>query len=237
MRRRESHLAVIPARAGSKGLAGKNMRDLCGKPLIAWTIETAIDVGFFDKIVVTSDMEAVLDLAHEYIGEKVVGLKRPKRLSGDTIPLAPVILHALNWAESEFMSNYTDIWTLQATSPLRDDEDIMRAYSEYKASGADSLCSVTDERHTIYKLEKHHVRSVRQPANIRQATEPYFIGNGAIFITKKSVLTKDTTRIGRKPALYVMDQENSTDVHTQSDLQLAEFYMKRRLANEVISNW
>ena len=127
MKRAESHLAVIPARAGSKGLAGKNMRSLCGNPLAAWTIETALDTPFFDRIVVTTDMEDLIELCKGYPDQRLSVIKRPKRLCGDKIPMVPVVIHALMEMEARHMENYTDIWTLQATSPMRTEIDIMKA--------------------------------------------------------------------------------------------------------------
>ena len=228
MKRPEKHLAVIPARAGSKGLIGKNMRYLDGYPLLTYTLDAAIDAAFFDRIVITTDMEDMIDYVGGYADDKVMTLRRPKRLCGDKVPLAPVIVHALQETEAAYMENYTDIWTLQVTSPLRTDEDIIKAHRVYKESGADSLTSVTEEHHAIFKKERGFTKRVHKPGKTRQTTEPYYVGNGAIFITKKGVLLGYKDRLGITPALYVMDKVSSIDIHTQEDLELAEYYLNRR---------
>ena len=236
VKRAEKHLAVIPARAGSKGLAGKNMRSLCGFPLASYTIETALDVGFFDRIVVTTDMPELIDYCGTYIDPRLSVIKRPNRLCKDTVPMTPVVIHALQQAEAETMENYTDIWTLQATSPLRTEEDILKAYTVYKQEGATSLASVTEELHTILKGPATHTDIIRRPADTRQTTQPWYICNGAIFITKKSILTNYEDRLGISPSVYVMDQASSLDIHNEEDLKLAEFYMRKRLLDADINN-
>lgn len=229
------HLAVIPARAGSKGLTRKNMVNLRGIPLVSWTIDAALASSFFDKIVVSTDIPELIEYCRDYISSKIVTLKRPPRLCGDGIPLAPVIIHAVNEIEAEFMTNYTDIWTLQPTSPLRDDEDIIKAYKVYCDSEADSLASVSEERHTIFQRKGKYISRLFIPNDTRQTTHPLYVGNGAIAITKKSVLFQEKDRVGFKPSVYVMNQEHSLDIHTANDLALAEYYLNRRATNESFS--
>lgn len=219
------NLAVIPARAGSKGLVGKNVAPLCGKPLIAWTLEVVKKVKFFDKIVVTTDCPKVKDICKSY---NIEVIDRPARLCDDDTPLAPVVKHALNEMELRDIRRYGNIFTIQPTSPLRTVEDIKEAFSIYTTKRVPSLLSVVEERHSIWKQGSKGVETVRSTTINRQQMKPYYIGNGAIFISKRRVI-QNGSRLSARKALYPMSFINSIDVHTEEDLELAQFYIQDRL--------
>lgn len=226
----KDNLAIIPARAGSKGLKDKNIQLLNSRPLINWTIDAAVETAFFDKIVITTDSPEIVDIYSRYIDKRLILIKRPKHLCGDKVSLYPVIYHALMEVESMYVVRFKNIFTLQPTSPFRTHKDIKRAYTIYKKNRLASLLSVTGERHSIWKSkdESAVVESVREVYTNRQLVEPYYIANGAIFISKRQTIMMKKSRLANPVGVYVMDTESSVDIHTKEDLELAEYYLKRR---------
>ena len=216
------NLCVIPARAGSKGLKDKNVRLLRGKRLIVYTIEAALNCQFFDKIVVTSDSEEIRKIAKAF---NVLFLERPGYLAGDDVTLAPVIAHALDNAEVEAVDTFKTVTTLQPTSPLRTASHVKEAFDKFTKERVDSLISVTEELHSVWKVDGGEVKSLYQPKVNRQQAHPIYVCNGAIFISKRSYAHAGI-RTGGKLTLYVMDKRSSIDIHTQEDLRLAEWYLQ-----------
>ena len=133
-------VAVIPARAGSKGIPGKNLLPFCGKPLVAWSIEQAKMAGGVDSVWVSSDGDDILSVARAYGAH---GIRRPDVISGDVASSESAWLHALDEIERQ---GHEVEWMvgMQATSPLRSPEDIGRAISQAKDQGLDSLLSVVE---------------------------------------------------------------------------------------------
>ncbi|NIO11196.1 MAG: NTP transferase domain-containing protein, partial [Deltaproteobacteria bacterium] len=139
MIKRQRVLGVITARGGSKGLPGKNIRDLCGKPLVAWSIEAAKASTYLDRLVVTTDSEEIAKVAKQYGAE--VPFLRPPELATDTATSFAAIDHLLG--ELEKTGDLYDIVALiEPTSPLRETADIDKALEEMLAAGADSVVSV-----------------------------------------------------------------------------------------------
>jgi N-acylneuraminate cytidylyltransferase len=218
-------LAVIPARIGSKGLKEKNLAILGGRPLIAHTILAAIESQIFDRILVTSDGDEILKACLSF---NVAIYKRPEILGGDGMPLAPVVMDAVNWIEKQGEEKCKTVTTLQPTSPFRTSRHIREAYDRFVSTKSDSLISVREERHGIWKLHNGYGVPIVHYIVNRQEVAPVYTANGAIFITKTQILLEDMDRIGGKVALFVMDEESSLDIHTREDLDLAEWYIRRR---------
>ena len=219
-------LAVIPARANSKGLQDKNVYPILNKPLIAYTIEAAIESKLFDIIAVTTDSEKVISITQQY--EDIEILIRHPKLATDEVPLAPVIVNAVNHIEARLFTTFKTVYTLQPTSPLRDSLDIIKAHAIYERYKFDSLISVKECRHSIWRRDRSYIKRVMEPADTRQETIPYYIGNGAIFISNARKLKTLKSRLFGKIGLYVMDDINSLDVHTIDDINLCEYYLNRR---------
>ena len=216
-------LAVIPARKGSKGLPNKNIKLLNGKPLLFHTIDAALECPFFDKVMVTTDSEEILNMCNDMCGTHL----RNEWLGLDDTPLAPVIFDALETAESRYQHMYNTIVTLQPTSPLRTSKHIIEACAQFERTKADSLLSVVEETHSLWGINNGEVEELYNPKVNRQTAIPYYLGNGAIFITKRDTLLKHENRLGDKIALYIMDARSSLDIHTLEDLELAEWHLKR----------
>jgi N-acylneuraminate cytidylyltransferase/CMP-N,N'-diacetyllegionaminic acid synthase len=141
----KSVLAIIPARGGSKGLTGKNIKELCGKPLIAWSIEQAKSCSGIDRIVVSTDDRRIAEIATKYGAE--IPFMRPAELANDTASTIEVIFHAINWLKEHenYQAGYTLL--LQPTSPLRIAEDIEGAIRMLKDKDARAIVSVCKTDH------------------------------------------------------------------------------------------
>lgn len=207
--------AIIPARKGSKRSPGKNIRLLVGKPLIAWSIEQALDARSVSQVVVTSDDDAVLEIASSY--KSVIALRRPDHLASDSATSADVVLHALN--EIECKNNYAVL--LQPTSPLRLAEDIDSAMSLMIASGQATCVSASP-------LEKPPHFYYGKISGVREYFDKYeevLCLNGAVyaFSVKHFIETKQFT--DDNTVVYSMPCERSVDIDTDGDFALAEFRM------------
>ena len=223
-------ICCIPARKGSKGLVNKNIYPLNNKPLIQYTVEASIQSQLFDRIVVTTDDSRIISLVKNLNYYNVTVINRPKFLSTDTVPLTPVVVHAVKSVEKLY-GKVTDICTLQPTSPLRTSNHIFEAYCRYRVLRGNSLVSVTEEEHNLYKqnkLNKRYAVPVVYHKVNRQQVNPLYTGNGAISICSRELLINHNTRIGNKLVLYEMTKEDSVDIHTVDDIRLAQWYMNRK---------
>ena len=219
-----SNLAIIPARAGSKGLPGKNLVNFRGKPLIYHTIEAARQCKAIDKVVVTTDSYDIAKYAIKFCPVHL----RPSVLGKDDVILAPVIEDVITRAG---YSSYDTIFTLQPTSPLRDSLDIDHAILAFKLTDtADSLLSVTEVFHSLWKPSGDYlIQPLKYEKMNRQDVVPYFKGNGAIFISKRDVLINKHDRLGDKISYSIMPEWKSIDIHYQKDLDLANYYAEKYL--------
>jgi CMP-N,N'-diacetyllegionaminic acid synthase len=219
-------LAVIPAREGSKGLLGKNIAKLCGRELILYTVIAAIESQLFDNIVVTSDGD---DIIKRCLPFSVSLHHRNKELAKDDTPLVDTVKDAVSAMESRFGETYDIIYTLQPTSPLRNAQHLKEATNLMESQGGDSLVSVVRELHSIWKINSFDnlVPLVYHKVNRQYVSERCYVSNGAIFITRRKILDQCNDRLGGKIIPYEMDAVSSIDIHSQEDLELASFYMRR----------
>jgi len=221
MYKNKSFLAVIPARGGSKRLPGKNILDLCGKPIIAWSIEAGLNSSYIDKVVVSSDDDDILETAKRYKAEII---KRPKQLASDTTPSFDVVKHAIDNLES-----YDYVVLLQPTSPLRNNHHINKAIEFLEEKKADSIISVCEVDHsplwsntlqedcsmnTFIKEEVIKKRS--------QDLEKYYRLNGAIYICEINKFLKEREFfLGENVYAFIMNREHSIDIDEKIDLEFA----------------
>ena len=141
-------LAVIPARGGSKRIPRKNIKLFCGKPMIAWSIEAALDSGCFDRVLVSTDDREIADVAHAYGAE--VPFLRPPVLSDDHTGTIPVIAHATQW-QKDHGTPATLICCIYATAPFIQVEDLQRGLALLQNSEADYAFSVTSYPYPIQR--------------------------------------------------------------------------------------
>lgn len=222
-------LAVIPARGGSKGVPKKNIKKLEGKPLIAYTIEAAIDSNIFEKVIVSTDSKEIADVAAFYGAE--VPFLRPEEISGDLTSSDDVILHALSYMRQQG-HQYDEICKLQATSPLRNSEHLREAYSLFHEKNADFLVSVCECEHSPLwsgvigedlRLDNFIPDEVKR--SCRQDLPTYYRLNGAIYMGKVEQFYTNKSFLGKNCIAYIMEQKDSIDIDSQLDFKMAEIIM------------
>jgi N-acylneuraminate cytidylyltransferase/CMP-N,N'-diacetyllegionaminic acid synthase len=219
-------LGLITARGGSKGLPKKNILHLLGKPLIAWTIEQARDSKYVDNIVVSTDSEEIAIISKEYGAQ--VPFIRPEHLASDEAKSVDVVLHALDWFETQ-KDPYDLLVLLQPTSPLRLAEDIDKTIELLFYKNAQSVVSVCEtELHPYYMnvlpddgCMKDFLRSEVLNKS-RQELPHYYRLNGAIYLTTASYLKKQGSFFGDEVFAYIMPKERSIDIDTELDMKICE---------------
>lgn len=214
-------VAVIPARGGSKRLPGKNLMDLGGKPLIAWTIEAAITSDVFETIVVSSDDDRILEVASKYAN--IVALRRPKHLASDTATTTDAVLHALSRLEDKGV--WSDVVAvLQPTSPLRTAEDISAAFSLFLDHQRADLVSVCELDHPIEWSgtldDDGHLVGLSDLLLRSQDHKKRYRLNGAIYILNSVNVRSGSLLFADAPIAYIMPALRSIDIDTSLDFQL-----------------
>lgn len=223
------YLIVVPARSGSKGIKNKNIVDLCGKPLINYTLEplrNLRDKGEIDEYIVSTD-SPIIAAKSELVGAKIPYL-RPAELAEDTTKTVDVILDIISFLEQSNVV-YKGVVLLQPTSPLRKEVDIIEAIRLFDSSQSESLISVYLEEHLnemmIYKrngnvaipFNANHNKGMR-----RQDIDRFYIRNGAIYITSIKYLKENRSLISDNPLLFEMPKERSVNIDSADDLRQAE---------------
>jgi CMP-N-acetylneuraminic acid synthetase len=234
MSKNESYLAVIPARGGSKRLPRKNIMDLAGKPLIAWTIEAALNSACISDVVISTDDPEIADIARQY-GASVPFL-RPDDLATDLASSFDVIRHTLDFY-SENGTNYDFLILLQPTSPLRNARHIDDAISLLRREDADAIVSVTEMRHSPHwanTLPDNGSMSDFLREEIkkgpRQSFEAYYRLNGAIYICNtKRLLEEGTLFLQDNIFAYRMERISSVDIDDEIDFLFADILMRKQV--------
>lgn len=225
-------IAVIPARKGSKRLPNKNIRQLCGKPLIAHTIGQAKKSRYIDDILVSTDDRHIAEIAKKH-GAPVPFL-RPSRLASDGAKTVDVLLHAIRWCEG-IGRVYDVIVLLQPTSPLRITEDIDGAIEllfKKKAAAIVSVCKTEHHPSWIGTLSeagsmKGFMIKGRRNERCRMPSAFYKL-NGAVFVVHSEVLKKAKSFYGKGTFAYIMPVERSVDIDGELDFQFAEYLTKKK---------
>jgi len=221
--------AIIPARGGSKGLKNKNIHPVAGLPLLGWSVLQALDAEHVDKVFVTTDDEAIAEVAREY-GAEVID--RPEHISGDKATSESALLHALETIAGRHGAEPETVVFLQATSPLRKPGDIDRAIELFRRDEADSLISVTRaDDLTIWEQRGGEWNSVNfdyRNRGMRQDRPSQYIENGSIYLFTPSVLRSFGNRIGQKLSVYPMEFWQTWEIDTIEEVDLVEFYLTKK---------
>ena len=223
-------LAIIPARSGSKGLPGKNIKLLNGKPLIGWTIDAAISSLFIDEVIVSTDGEEIAEISKKF-GAKVPFL-RPKDLAGDDSPRIDAILHCIDFLKSQ-NDVYDLVVYLQPTSPLRLASDIDSAIEMLDGEKMEAVISVCEVEHPPFWSN-----TIPKDGCIKNFLRPEYVGvnrqdldvcyrlNGAVFVSGVEYLKVNGEFWGEKTFAYKMPTERSVDIDTEIDFKIAEVFMR-----------
>ena len=222
----KTFLVIIPARGGSKRLPRKNLLDLCGKPLIAWSIEAALKSKYISKVIVSSDDEEILNIAKEY---KADFIKRPDELASDTATTFDTLKHTL-----ENVEKYDYVVLLQPTSPLRTEKHINEAIELLEEKNADAIISVCEMEHSplwsntldenldITNFLRDEVLNKRS-----QDLPKYYRLNGAIYICKTDKLLQNKGFFLKENIYaYKMNKKHSVDIDEEIDFIIAEKLMQ-----------
>jgi CMP-N,N'-diacetyllegionaminic acid synthase len=204
-------LGIIPARGGSRRCPRKNTADLGGKPLIAWTLETAIQSKAFDRLVVSSEDEEIGHLVNK-IAEDTWWKRNPKFARDDT-PTMPVIMEVFDSIEADI------VVTLQPTSPFRTVEDIVKSIEMLELTRGDSVFSVTDAPPDL-AFEVGHAQRLRNIPNI-------VVPNGALFLITGDALKRGESWFSGIAYGYPMPKDRSLDIDTEQDLEIARMIVNR----------
>jgi CMP-N,N'-diacetyllegionaminic acid synthase len=232
-------LGIIPARGGSKAIPRKNLARLANKPLLAWTVEVALESASFDRLVISTDDPEIAEVGKK-LGAEIPFL-RPAELAADISPSMDVILHATRWfADNEnYRPDY--VLLLQPTSPLRTATDIRESIKLALAKHADSVVSVCEtHQHPLWmKAVNEEGRLVdfypqSQAPTRRQDLPAVFALNGAIYLALRSFLLSERTFISDRTYAYVMPENRSLDVDTPWDLYLANLILRDREHRETV---
>lgn len=219
-------LAVIAARGGSKGIPHKNLLDLCGKPLIAWTVEQARAARGVDVVAVSSDSDRILEAA-EAAG--AVGVRRPDDISGDLASSESAWLNALN-AIDEKMGRFERIVALQATSPIREPGDIEQALSTFDRERLDSLLSVCEvEDYFNWRIGQNGPEPINydyRNRRMRQQIEKRYLENGSFYVLIPSLLREQNNRLGGKIGFHVMERHKMFQIDRPEDVKLCAAIMR-----------
>ncbi len=225
-------LAVIPARGGSKGLPGKNIKELNGKPLIAYTVEAAVKAEGIDRVVVTTDDIKIAETARRF-GAEIPFLRNPS-LAGDSSLAVDVYLDVVERLGGGCREN--PFMVLLPTAPFRTSRQIDEAIQTFRGKNARTLVSVTPaetpagwymgiSRDGI--LMPRNYGAANEICSNRQMNEPDYIPNGAIYILDYQLLKYERTYYCNKTVPYVMDRNSSVDIDTIEDFEYAEYLAEK----------
>lgn len=225
-------LCTICARGGSKGVKNKNIKELNGKPLIAYTIEQAKASNLFEHIVISTDSDDIANVAKQYGAE--VFFKRNAEMASDTAGKLDVIRDAFKRSEEYYNKTFDYLIDLDVTSPLRSVEDIINSFNQFKKNNNDNLITAMPSRRSPYfnlveQDKDGRVYISKKINNLivrRQDAPKSYDMNASIYIWKRNVILNEKSIFLEKTGLYVMPEERSIDIDTKLDFQFVEFLMR-----------
>ncbi|EAJ2845523.1 hypothetical protein C5533_03560 [Campylobacter coli] len=229
-----NNICIIGCRGGSKGVKNKNIRDIAGKPLIAYTIEQALKSRLFKHVVLSTDSQEIADIGKKWGAE--VFFLRDSHMASDSAGKLQVIQDAVQKSQDYYQEQYDIVVDLDATSPLREVSDITNAYEQFIKDDNDILITASPSRKNPYfnmveivqmqekmvpKLSKNLPNGVLR----RQDAPRCYDMNASIYIWKKEILLKSDILFTDNTGLYVMPEERSVDIDTELDFKFVEFLL------------
>lgn len=234
MFRKNKIAALITARGGSKGIPKKNIINLCGSPLIQWTANASLNSKYVDETFLSTDSDEIINSVKKL--DVTVPFKRPKNLSSDTATSTDVILHFIDWLNTNRKNEFDTLLLLQPTSPFRKSEHIDKSVKKFFSDkDAKSLISVTENVKSPYLSRKinsegylENLFNVKSEKRRQDIPVTYYI-NGAIYLISIKDFMKYKTFQTPKTLNYIMPYYSSIDIDEPMDLKTAEFYYKQKL--------
>ena len=233
MHEQKSYLALIPARGGSKGLPGKNVKVLGDKPLIAWSIQAAKQSRYIDDVLVSTDDEQIAQVAKQYGAD--VPFMRPATIASDSAKMMDVIDHAYRFL-AQAGKTYDFLVLLQPTSPFRHAKHIDEAIELRHQRHADVILGMIEAEHSPLLYNKlpvdgnmNNFYSTHLQHLNRQDMEKYYRLNGAIYVARFDELLASQRWIGEKTYAYIMERRHSVDIDHLEDFLFAQMLFNEGL--------
>lgn len=224
-------ICVIPARSGSKGLRGKNVKKILGKPLIMYSIEQARKSRYIDRIVVSTDSREIAQIAKR--GGAEAPFIRPKKLAADKSSIFDVLLHAIDWIKEKERCDFDILVLLHANAPLRKVRDIDNCIELLFKENADNVFSVCEAHRNPY-FNMVEVNNDGRPRLIkkgkfvnRQDAPKVYDLNSSIYVWRKDLLKEKKSILLKKSRIYIMPKERSVDIDDYFDFRVARMLMQR----------
>ena len=224
------NVAIIPARGGSKGIPKKNIIKVAGHPLIAWSVRQATNSQLIDTVFVSTDDDEIARIARQYSAEVI---NRPPELATDSSSSEDALEHAIDSIQNTRNIRIDTVVFLQATSPLREKEDIDNAIRKYFLEKANCLFSCVKIKDFFIweEREGNHVSVSYDYRNrkLRQDIKPKYLENGSIYVFSPELIKKEHNRLGGKIAIYEMPAWKSFQIDAWDDVEICEYYIKGKL--------
>jgi len=230
-------ICTICARGGSKGVPGKNIRPIAGKPLIAWTVEQALATGLFDIVAVSSDSDAIRQAASAAGAH--LAINRPAEMATDQAGKVPAIVHACLAAEAALGRKAEILVDLDCTSPLRELSDITGSIELLRETGATNVITGAEARHSPYFNLVERVAdgtvhiSKPLPAMVlrRQDSPACFDMNGSVYVWRRDAFLANPQVFYSDTRLFEMPEDRSVDIDRELDFMIVEMLLQRKLAS------
>ena len=231
----KSVIAIIPARGGSKGLPGKNIKSLCGKPLIAWSIEAGLGCQYIDEVMVTTDNEEIANISKRF-GASVPFI-RPFELASDTATSFDVVKHTLDFYNREFNRCFEYVILLEPTSPLRQQNDLQKMLEKicFMSNEYDAIISlgeVHEHPSIMKKIEGSEVESYDKEMCMvarRQDNEAVYFPYGVAYILKIETLLSEKSFYPCRTTYYLIERYQCYEIDDMYDFLAVENIMKYQL--------
>lgn len=235
----KTFLAIIPARGGSKGLPGKNIKELCGKPLIAWSIEAGLKSEYIDEVMLTTDSVEIADIAQKY-GAKVPFL-RPIELASDTATTFEAVKHVIDFYKDNFRREFDYVVLLEPTSPLREPSDINDMIEKIIAheNEFDSIVSIGEahEHPSIMKriVDKNTIKPYCDSLELttrRQDNDKAYFPYGVAYIVKTNTILEEKTFYTKRNTFFEIKRYQCLEIDDIYDFIMVESVMKYEMGNK-----
>jgi N-acylneuraminate cytidylyltransferase/CMP-N,N'-diacetyllegionaminic acid synthase len=227
-------LAIIPARGGSKGLPGKNLRNLCGLPLICHTIRAALKSNLINKVIISTEDNEIASVAKDCGAD--VPFMRPHILASDKSMAIDTYLHAVDYISKKSSKQIESFVVLLPTSPLKTSKDIDEAIKIFNHKNAESVISVVEASIPLFWNKYISVEGTLEnyvpefnTIDNRQGLDTTYIPNGAVYVFRTEVLRSKRQYYTKKTYPYIMPKERSVDIDDLIDFEWAEYLLNKNI--------